>query len=267
MTTCPNKPILQGIDLSQSFQGQPVIAGINVELYPGETVCILGKSGVGKTTLFNILSGLERPETGQVLLNGKDITGQSGKVAYMQQKDLLLPFRTVADNAAVPLRLQGVGKKEARRRVEALLPEFDLAGTAKKYPAQLSGGMRQRAALLRSYLFNDQIMLMDEPFSALDALTKNEMHRWFRHLALNRGTASFMVTHDIDEGLKLADRIYIMTGDGKAGRIRQEIRIDYDGERDEAFTISPAYVGWKKQILAALHPKKEEDAATAGTAE
>ncbi len=252
MTTCPNnpQPLLQGVDLWQDYAGQPVLQEMNVTLYPGETVCILGKSGVGKTTLFNILSGLERPSRGQVLLSGVEITGQTGHAAYMQQKDLLLPFRTIADNAAVPLRLKGTPKKAARQQAAAYLEEFGLDGTAEKYPAQLSGGMRQRAALLRSYLFNDQLMLMDEPFSALDALTKADMHRWFRHLSKNRHTAAFLVTHDINEGIMLADRIYILTG--QPGRVSLELPIPYAGERDEAFSTTEEFISYKRQILAAL---------------
>ena len=165
--------------VSKRFDGRPVLDDISIELRRGELVCLLGVSGGGKTTLFNVISGLLRPDAGCVLLDGRDITGQPGSISYMLQKDLLLPYRTIEDNVALPLVLRGVKKQAAREQVSPMFRQFGLEGTQKKYPAQLSGGMRQRAALLRTYLFSQDVALLDEPFSALDTLTKSAIHRWF----------------------------------------------------------------------------------------
>lgn len=165
--------------VTKSFDGRTIIEDISIEIHDRELVSLLGVSGGGKTTLFNVISGLMKPDRGQVFLDGEEITGKPGNVSYMLQKDLLLPYRTVEDNVALPLVIGGMKKKEARKKAAPYFEEFGLAGTEKKYPAQLSGGMRQRAALLRTYLFSDRLALLDEPFSALDTLTKRSMHRWY----------------------------------------------------------------------------------------
>ena len=163
--------------VSVSFDGRKVLEDVSVTLRKGELVCLLGVSGGGKTTLFNVISGLLQPDAGQVLLDGEDITGKPGHISYMLQKDLLLPYRTIEDNVALPLLLRGVKKREARKQASALFEEFGLGGTEKLWPSQLSGGMRQRAALLRTYLFSQDVALLDEPFSALDTLTKSRFWR------------------------------------------------------------------------------------------
>ena len=164
---------------SKSFDGEPVIRDISIELHKGELVSLLGISGGGKTTLFNIIAGLSAPDKGRVVMDGEDITGCPGHVSYMLQKDLLFPFCTIEDNVALPLIVKGVKKKEARQQAGKYFAGFGLEGTQKKYPAQLSGGMRQRAALLRTYLFSGSVALLDEPFSALDMLTKQSVHGWY----------------------------------------------------------------------------------------
>ena len=138
-----------------------VLENINLTLREGELVSLLGVSGGGKTTLFNVIAGLNRPQSGKVLLNGQDVTGQTGKISYMLQKDMLLPFRTIEDNVALPLIIKGVKKKEARKTVEKYFERFGIEGTQKKYPAELSGGMRQRAALLRTYMFSGEIVISE----------------------------------------------------------------------------------------------------------
>ena len=158
-----------------AYEETPVLKDVNVELHEHELVSILGASGCGKTTLFHIISGLHKPQQGKVTLNGKDITGCPGQISYMMQKDLLLPYRTIQDNVSLPLVLKGESKRKAREKVSLYFEEFGLEGTQKKYPRQLSGGMRQRAALLRTYMFSRDVALLDEPFSALDTLTKSEM--------------------------------------------------------------------------------------------
>ena len=183
--------------VSKSFDGKEVLQDISISLHEGELVCLLGISGGGKTTLFNIISGLLLPDEGQILLDGEDITGKPGRISYMLQKDLLLPYRTIEDNVALPLILKGINKKEARAQASSLFSEFGLEGTQKQYPAQLSGGMRQRAALLRTYLFSQDVALLDEPFSALDTLTKSGIHRWYLDVMERIKLSTFFITHDI----------------------------------------------------------------------
>lgn len=213
--------VLEARSLYKSYGEKKIVADVSVSLAKGEVVALLGVSGIGKTTLFNLLSGLEKPDSGSVLLNGADITGKSGLVGYMQQSDLLLPFKSIAENAALPLLLRGEKRSEAMKRVGSMMADFGLEGCEKLYPAQLSGGMRQRAALLRSCLFSSDALLMDEPFSALDAITRADMQRWFKNLCRKKGLSVFFITHDINEALLLSDRIYILGG--APGRITHEL--------------------------------------------
>lgn len=236
--------------VSKSFEGKLVLEDVSIILNRGELVCLLGVSGGGKTTLFNIISGLMKPDRGQVLLDGEDITGKPGKISYMLQKDLLLPYRTIEDNVALPLLLKGEDKKTARTRAGELFGDFGLEGTQKKYPAQLSGGMRQRAALLRTYLFSQDVALLDEPFSALDTLTKSAVHRWYLDVMERIKLSTFFITHDIDEAILLSDRIYLLTG--QPGRITEEIVIEQPKPRGEDFGLSPEFLEYKKRILERL---------------
>ena len=234
-------------DITKCFDGKTIIEEINIELNDKELVSLIGVSGAGKTTLFNTISGLISPEQGQVLLDGEDITGKTGKVSYMLQKDLLLPFKTIEDNVALPLVLKGTKKKQAREMVRPYLREFGLEGTEKKYPAQLSGGMRQRAALLRTYLFSSGVALLDEPFSALDAITKRSMHKWYLEIMDHIHLSTLFITHDIDEAILLSDRIYLMTG--KPGRITKKIAIKTPRPRSEEFLLTEEFLAYKREII------------------
>ncbi|MBE5906997.1 MAG: ABC transporter ATP-binding protein [Lachnospiraceae bacterium] len=242
--------VLEARGIAQSFEGEQIIKDVNLKLNEGEIVCLVGSSGVGKSTLFHVLSGLERPDAGQVLLDGEDITGKPGQVSYMLQKDLLLPHRTILTNVSLPLIIHGVNRKQAKEKALSMLPEFGLAGTEQKYPAQLSGGMRQRAALLRTYLFSDRVALLDEPFSALDAITKGQMHSWYIRVMEKYRLSTLFVSHDIDEALKLSDRIYVMAG--KPGRIVKEITVERNGLDRERFCLDSEFLLKKKQILEIL---------------
>jgi ABC-type nitrate/sulfonate/bicarbonate transport system ATPase subunit len=236
--------------ISKCFDGKPILQDISITLNQGELVSLLGVSGGGKTTLFNIIAGLLPPDEGNVILNGKDITNQPGQISYMMQKDLLLPYRTIEDNAALPLLLKGVNKRDARTQVSPLFAQFGLEGTQKKYPAQLSGGMRQRAALLRTYLFSQDVALLDEPFSALDTLTKRSIHQWYLDVMEKIQLTTLFITHDIDEAILLSDRIYLLSGN--PGRIAAEIVIQEPKPRRDDFGLTPEFLEYKRKILSLL---------------
>lgn len=236
--------------VSVSFDGRKVLEDVSVTLRKGELVCLLGISGGGKTTLFNVISGLLKPDAGQVLLDGEDITGKPGHISYMLQKDLLLPYRTIEDNVALPLLLRGVKKREARKQASALFEEFGLGGTEKLWPSQLSGGMRQRAALLRTYLFSQDVALLDEPFSALDTLTKSAIHRWYLDVMERIHLSTLFITHDMDEAVLLSDRIYLLTG--QPGRITSEIVVEEPRPRRQDFNLSPEFLQYKRRIQEQL---------------
>ncbi len=238
---------LKADNITVSFDDVTVIEDINIVIHEGEIVSLLGVSGSGKTTLFNVLSGLTLPQSGRVLLDGKDITGKSGKISYMLQKDLLLPYYTVLDNVALPLVIKGEKKKAAREKAKEHFATFGLDGTEKKYPHQLSGGMRQRAAFLRTYLASNGVALLDEPFSALDTITKAAVHQWYLDIMKNIGLSSFIVTHDIDEAILLSDRIYILSG--KPGKISDEIVIDLPKPRHNSLLMTDEFLAVKRKVV------------------
>jgi ABC-type nitrate/sulfonate/bicarbonate transport system ATPase subunit len=236
--------------VSKSFDGEKIIENISIELHNHELVSLLGISGGGKTTLFNVIAGLSIPDSGAVYLNGEEITGKPGQVSYMLQKDLLLPYRTIEDNVALPLLIKGEKKRQARERVKPYFAEFGLEGTEKKYPHQLSGGMRQRAALLRTYLFSKDVALLDEPFSALDTLTKGAMHDWYLEVMEQIRMSTLFITHDIDEAILLSDRIYLLGG--RPGRITDEIVIREPKPRRKDFNLTEEFLAYKREILEKL---------------
>lgn len=235
--------------LQKSYDGQLILDDISLYVEQGELVSILGASGVGKTTLFQLISGLEPLDSGKVLLDGREITGQTGVVGYMLQKDLLLPFRTVLDNVCLPLLIQGKKTWEARELATPLLQEFGLMESADKYPSQISGGMKQRAALLRTYLCSGSMMLLDEPFSALDAITKASLHDWYFDMVKEKGISTLFITHDIDEAILLSDRIYILAGN--PAKVTQEFRVQTRLRKRE-FALTVDFLHYKQEILSAI---------------
>lgn len=238
---------LKASNISVCFDGVSIIEDISIHLNEGEIVSLLGVSGSGKTTLFNVLSGLNVPNSGRVLLDGEDVTGKSGKMSYMLQKDLLLPHYTVLENVALPLIVKGEKKKTAREKAAEHFKFFGLEGTEKKYPHQLSGGMRQRAAFLRTYLASEGVALLDEPFSALDTITKTAVHQWYLDIMKEIKLSSLIVTHDIDEAILLSDRIYILSG--KPGRISDEISIDLPKPRNNSLLMTDEFLTLKRKIV------------------
>ncbi len=237
--------------VSKAFDGRPVLRDISIHLDEGELISLLGMSGSGKTTLLNILSGLLLPDSGQVFLSGREITGQPGFMSYMLQKDLLLPHKRVIDNVALPLVIRGMKKAEAREKAEPFFARFGLEGTQLRWPSQLSGGMRQRAALLRTYLSSSSgVALLDEPFSALDMITKGQMHAWYQDVMRQVNLSTILITHDVDEAILLSDRVCLLTG--SPGEIRHEIRIEMPRDQRADFNLKPEFLACKQQILSLL---------------
>lgn len=241
--------------MTLAWDGQTVVRDVSLEVSQGEMVCLVGRSGCGKTTLFHGLAGLTTPEAGRVLLHGEDVTGKPGRISYMLQKDLLLPQRTIIDNVCLPLLLGGMRKRDARAKAEPLFERFGLAGVEKSYPNQLSGGMRQRAALLRTYLMDNDVVLMDEPFSALDALTRRDMRGWFLSMVSDLGISCVLITHDVDEAVEMADRILVMRGrpsEGVPSTLVGEVLIACARGERAKWLLTPASLDTKRQVLELL---------------
>ncbi|MGY1840188.1 MULTISPECIES: ABC transporter ATP-binding protein [unclassified Modestobacter] len=188
----------------------PVIRDISLRLDEGEFVSVIGPSGSGKSTLFNLLAELTEPTSGSVTFHGTRTPGEPFS-AYMPQKDLLFPWLSVEDNASLGLVLHGMRKKPARERIATLLPTFRLEGRAKALPFELSGGMRQRVALLRTVVQGRPVLLLDEPFGALDYLTRTELQLWLAELCVEDGLSVLLITHDVPEALFLSDRVYVLS--------------------------------------------------------
>ncbi len=243
--------ILKAEKINKSFGEKQVLKDVSITLNEGEIVSLLGVSGSGKTTLFNVLSGIYAPDSGSVVLNGKDVTAKPGEISYMLQKDLLFPYRKVIDNVCLPLILGGMSKKEARAKASPYFETFGLEGAQMKYPSMLSGGMRQRAALLRTYLSSNGVALLDEPFSALDTITKSKIHKWYLDIMQEINLSTVFITHDIDEAILLSDRIYILTG--KPGTVCDEIVIDVPKPRKDDFNLTDEFLAYKRKIVEILH--------------
>ena len=235
------KNILDIKNLSYSFGNNPILKDINIHVNKNEMVAIVGSSGVGKSTLFNLIAGVLKKQVGEITINGSE--DYIGKVAYMLQKDLLFEHKTIIDNIILPLIIAKVNKKEALEEGNKILKQFNLDKYANKYPQQLSGGMRQRVALIRTYMFKRKIFLLDEAFSALDAITKKELHKWYLDLKKEFNLTTLLITHDIEEAVFLSDRIYILGN--KPGEIIGEIKIEINPNED----IDVQRLFYKKEIL------------------
>ena len=235
------KNILDIKNLSYSFGNNPILKDINIHVNENEMVAIVGSSGVGKSTLFNLIAGVLKKQVGEISINSSE--DYIGKVAYMLQKDLLFEHKTIIDNVILPLIIAKVNKKEALEEGNKILKQFNLDKYANKYPQQLSGGMRQRVALIRTYMFKRNIFLLDEAFSALDAITKKELHKWYLDLKKEFNLTTLLITHDIEEAVFLSDRIYILGN--KPGEIIGEIKIEINPDED----IDVQRLFYKKEIL------------------
>jgi ABC-type nitrate/sulfonate/bicarbonate transport system ATPase subunit len=238
------------------------LAPLTLSIPPGRFVSLIGPSGCGKSTVFNIVAGLLRPTAGRVFIDGGDATGTIGRVGYMLQKDLLLPWRTVVDNVILGMEIQGVPLREARERALPLLRRYGLGGFEKVHPNALSGGMRQRAALLRTLLFDADVMLLDEPFGALDAQTKLHMQEWLLQLWSDFGKTVVFVTHDVEEAIYLSDEMYVMAT--RPGRLIETIPVPIARPRQRRVSLTREFIDIKErcmQLLTAAHKAALEEAA------
>ena len=238
------------------------LAPVTLSIPSGRFVSLIGPSGCGKSTIFNIVAGLLQPSGGRVLIDDADATGTIGRVGYMLQKDLLLPWRTVLDNVILGMEIQGMPLRDARQRALPLLRRYGLSGFEHAYPSALSGGMRQRAALLRTLLFDTDVILLDEPFGALDAQTKQHMQEWLLQLWGDFGKTVVFVTHDVEEAIYLSDEVFVMAT--RPGRVVETIQIPIERPRLRAITLSRQFVDIKErcmQLLTAAHQAAQDEAA------
>lgn len=250
MTTSHNNYKLQIEGLSAFYEDLPILKNLSLYLNAGEFVTIIGPSGCGKSTIFNHISGILKPVSGKIYIDGAEHTGETGRVSYMYQKDLLFPWRQIIDNVSLPLVLKGTKKAEARREVASYFALFGLDGFEHKYPHQLSGGMRQRAAFMRTYMYKSDIILLDEPFGGLDAITKSKMQDWLLDILPKLKASVLFITHDIEEAIYLSDRIYVLTE--RPAQIKKEFIIDVPRPRNRDITTSDHFNEIKRAILHLL---------------
>ena len=226
------------------------LESLSLRAFDGEFVTIVGPSGCGKSTIFNIVSGLETADRGEVLLRDERLAGETGVVGYMPQRDLLLPWRTILNNVVLGVELRGGDKRAAKAEALKLFPQFGLEGFESRYPAELSGGMRQRAALLRTILTGHDVLLLDEPFGALDALTRLEMQEWLLSIWERFGKTIVFITHDVEEAVFLSDRVYVLTR--RPGTVKLESKIDLPRPRTREMIVDGEFVRAKHDLLSAL---------------
>lgn len=238
------------VDFRTKEGNLPVLRDLDLVAGDGEFVSLIGPSGCGKSTLLNVIAGLEEPAEGTIRFDGALATDRIGTVAYMPQRDLLMPWRTVLDNTILGLEIQGVPREEARRRSLELFDLFGLRGFERAYPAVLSGGMRQRAAFLRTVLTGKDVLLLDEPFGALDALTRSNLQDWLLHLWGSLRKTILLVTHDVDESVLLSDRVYVLTA--RPGTVKLVAEVDLPRPREYAMVTSDRFARVKERLLAAI---------------
>ncbi len=241
-------------NVSKTFRtnGRTILAleNISFDVHPGEFATIIGPSGSGKSTIFNLIVGLLEPDEGEIYIDGEICEQRAGRVGYMPQRDLLLPWRNVIDNVILAQELLGIPAESARAKAEELLPLFGLAEFRAAYPNELSGGMRQRAALLRTMLTERDVILLDEPFGALDALTRRELQDWLLDIWRRFEKTILFITHDVDEALYLGDRVLVLSA--RPGTILRSSKVDLPRPRRQGMIATPAFGRQLAELLEAL---------------
>jgi ABC-type nitrate/sulfonate/bicarbonate transport system ATPase subunit len=255
-----NKPKIRVAELTKEFRVEgeslPVVDDISFDMADGAFVCVVGPSGCGKSTLFNIMNGLVEPDSGQVLLDDQDITGKAGLLGYMPQKDLLFPWRTVLENSILGLELKGVPRMEAESQAINLFEVFGLSRFEYYYPSALSGGMRQRVSLARTFLFGADVMLLDEPFGALDALTRTVMQDWLQDVWGKLGHSILFITHDVEEAILLGDRVLVLSA--RPARVLMDVEVPLPRPRRVEHRSSPEALSMRTEILQCLQRETEQ---------
>jgi NitT/TauT family transport system ATP-binding protein len=241
------------IRLGEGAQAFDAVQDVSLSIAPGEFVCVLGPSGCGKSTLLGALAGHWQPSRGHIRVDGQAVAGPHPDRGLVFQQHTLFPWKKVLDNVAFGLKMKGVGRRERRERARELLELVGLKGFEDRYPIQLSGGMQQRVEIARVLINHPRVMLMDEPFGALDAQTRLKMQELLLEVWSRVKTTIVFITHDIDEALFLADRILVMSP--RPGRIIEEIRLDFERPRHPDLVTSPHFTQLKRHCLALLHPQ------------
>lgn len=231
------------------------LSSIDVTVGIGEFVTVIGPSGCGKSTLFNIVAGVDQPSTGTVAIDGDIGAIRAGKSGYMPQQPLLLPWRTVEENVLLGLDVRRVPRKKAQVAAHELLKRFGLADFAQSYPATLSGGMRQRVALLRTVLFNATFLLLDEPFGALDALTRLSLQMWLLEVWQSVHASVLFITHDVREAILLSDRIYVLSA--RPARVLREVQVNVPRPRKQEDLARTEAMALERELVALLMKEQQ----------
>ena len=232
----------------------PALSDITFSVKEGEFLSIVGPSGCGKSTLLSLLASLMEPESGTIILRGKPLAPHTANIGYMLQKDMLLPWRTIIDNIILGLEIKGVPKREARKQALPLMEKYGLSGFEKNYPCELSGGMRQRAALLRTLLYDREIILLDEPFGALDAQTRQSMQNWLLEIWEDFHKTVLFVTHDMDEAIYLSDIIYVFSG--RPGYVKEKITVHLKRPRKQEDMLETDFWDLKQHLMGGMSDEK-----------
>ena len=230
--------------ICKQFDGSRILQEISFHVCEGELVTLLGPSGCGKSTIMNILTGLLKADSGEIRVEGK--------IGYMQQKDLLLPWKTCMENVILPELLAGTPKEKAEARALPYFKAFQIEGYERRFPNEMSGGMRQRASLLRTFLSSGDVLLLDEPFGAVDSITRGSLQQWLIGVSRELGLTILLITHDIEEAILLSDRIVVLSD--KPSTVRDEIALtpEFGEMKKEERLFDPAFLELKKRILEDL---------------
>ncbi len=254
----PPKLLVQGVSKTYRDGGRKLqaLASIDLIVNVGEFVTVIGPSGCGKSTLFNIIAGVDQPTSGLIAIDGDTSGVRAGKCGYMPQQPLLLPWRTAEENVMLGLDVRHVPRKKARQEAHELLKRFGLVEFSGNYPATLSGGMRQRIALLRTVLFNSSFLLLDEPFGALDALTRLSLQMWLLDLWQAFHSSVLFITHDVREAILLSDRVYVLSA--RPGRVVRVVEIDLPRPRKAEQLALPQAVQLEQELIELLMKEQQQ---------